>query len=190
MFLFTFFPMSLIFTLVAARISHFLTAATKISCCSSNKQLLTSRSISLSLFLVELHWPVDYFTFSLYSTFVDMTINLSLIRQTTRIQKQFPLSVFVFMDSSVVSAKLSTSQDAGGYAISRQNNLELHFGCYTCQLSYFTLVCLWCGRTVGRAYGHVITKIFLTHGAPLRALRAREAPLKTPRKQLLGEYLF
>ena len=34
--LFTFFH-SLIFTLVAARISHFLTAPEKISCCSSNK---------------------------------------------------------------------------------------------------------------------------------------------------------
>ena len=124
-------------------------------------------------FLVELRWPVANFIFSLYSKFVDMTINLSLILQTTRIQKQFPLSVFVFIDSLVVSA----SQDAGGYAISRQNNLELHLGCHTCWLSYFTLVCLWCGRTVGWAYGHVITKIsrmgrlpnFLTHGAPLRA---------------------
>ena len=75
-----------------------------------------------------------------------------------RIQKQFPLSVFVFIDSLVVSAL----QDAGGYAISRQNNLELHLGCHTCWLSYFTLVCPWCGRTVGRsggrAYGHVATK--------------------------------
>ena len=44
---------------------------------------------------------------------------------------------------------------------SNQNNLELHLGCHTCWLSYFTLVCLWCGRTAGgRAYGHVITKIF------------------------------
>ena len=47
-------------------------------------------------------------------------------------------------------------------------------------VSYFTLVCLWCGRTVSRAgsrwlYSHVITKFsrmgrllhFLTHGAPL-----------------------
>ena len=34
-------------------------------------------------------------------------------------QKQFPLSVLVFIDSLVVSA----SQDAVGYAISRQNNL-------------------------------------------------------------------
>ena len=36
---------------------------------------------------------------------------------------------------------------------SRQDNLELHFGCHTCWLSYFTLVCLWCGRTVSRAVG-------------------------------------
>ena len=51
-------------------------------------------------------------------------MNLSLIQdQTTRIQKQFPLSVFVFIDCLIVSA----SQDAGGFAISRQNNLELHW---------------------------------------------------------------
>ena len=36
---------------------------------------------------------------------------------------------------------------ADGYAISRQNNLELHLGCHTRWMSYFTLVCLWCGRT-------------------------------------------
>ena len=47
---------------------------------------------------------------------------------TARIQKQFPLSVFVFIDSLVVSA----SQDAGGYAISHQSNLELHLGFHTC----------------------------------------------------------
>ena len=96
---------------------------------------------------------------ALYSKFVDMTIYLSLILLTTRIQKKFPLSVFVFIDSFVVSAL----QDAGGYAVSRQNNLELHFGCHTCWLSYFTLVCLWCGQTVSRAggrseYGNVGTK--------------------------------
>ena len=57
-----------------------------------------------------------------------MTLNLSrLILETTQIQKQFPLYVFVFIDSLVVS----TLQDAGGYAISRQNNLELHLGCHT-----------------------------------------------------------
>ena len=96
------------------------------------------------------------FSFSI-SKFVDITINISLILETTRIQKQFPLSVFVFIDSLVASA----SQDAGGYAISRQINLELHLGCHTCWLSYFTLVWLWCGRTVGgRADGQVITKIY------------------------------
>ena len=54
---------------------------------------------------------------------------------------------------------LSGCQDADGHAISRQNNLELHLGCHACWLSYFTLVCLWCGRAVGRTYGHVVTKI-------------------------------
>ena len=127
------------------------------------------------------HWPVAHFIFSLYCKFEDMTINLSLILQTTRIQKQFSLSVFVFIDYLVDSA----SQDAGGYAISRQNNLEVksrHLSRCICWLSYFTLVYLWCGRTVVRAYGHVITQIsqmgrspnFLTHGAPLRS---RGAPL-------------
>ena len=56
-----------------------------------------------------------------------MTIYLSLILWTTLIQKQLSLSVFVFIDSIVVSAL----QDAGSYAISRQNNLELHLGCHT-----------------------------------------------------------
>ena len=64
---------------------------------------------------------------ALYSKFVDMTINLSLILYTTRIQKQFPLSVFVFTESLIVF----TLQDAGGYAISHQNNHELHLGCNT-----------------------------------------------------------
>ena len=76
--------------------------------------------ILLSLFLC--------LSLALFSKFVDMTINLSLILQTTRIQKQFPLSFIVFIDSSVVSAL----KDSGGYAISSQNNLELHLGCYTC----------------------------------------------------------
>ena len=71
-----------------------------------------------------------------------MTIDLSIIIQSTRIQKQIPLSVFVFSDSLVVSA----SQDAGGYAISHQNNLELHSG-----LVELFFICLWCGRSVGKA---------------------------------------
>ena len=80
---------------------------------------------------------------ALYSKFVDMTIHPNTDAETIAV------SVFVFIDSSVVSAL----QDAGGYAISRQNNLELHLGYYTCWLSYFTLVCLWCGRSLGRRDG-------------------------------------
>ena len=44
------------------------------------------------------------------------------------LDKQSPLSAFVFVNFLVVSAL----QDAGGYAISRQNNLELHLGYLTC----------------------------------------------------------
>ena len=69
-----------------------------------------------------------------------MTINLILVLYTTRIQKQFPLSFLVFIDSLAASVL----QEAGGYAISSQNNLELHLG-------LLTLVGLWCGRTVSRA---------------------------------------
>ena len=46
-----------------------------------------------------------------------MIINLSLILKKTRIQKQFPLSGFVFIDFLAASAL----QEVGGYVISRQN---------------------------------------------------------------------
>ena len=89
-------------------------------------------------------------------------------------------TISLFIDSLVVSAL----QDAGGYAISRQNDLELHLGYHTCWLSYFTLVCLWCGRTVSQAGGRFTVTWwpnflmgrllhFPTHGAPL-ARFARE----------------
>ena len=132
--------------LVAASICHFVTAATKFSCCSVPTKNVSfvffvclfvffylSLQISFALFLVEFRWPVAYFFFflrlslALYSKFVDITINLSLILQKTRIQKQFPLSVFVFIDSLASSAL----QEEGGYAIFRQNKLELHLGCHT-----------------------------------------------------------
>ena len=86
--LYIFFSLPLIFTLVVAGISHFLTTATKFSCCSSNKKCLLC-FLSLALlalcrsFLVELPCPIPYFLFFsvflyMYSKFVDMTINLSL----------------------------------------------------------------------------------------------------------------
>ena len=113
-----------------------------------------------------------FFLFSLPPTF---SFSLSFSCSIFQICGQDNLSklnTLVFIDSFVVSAL----QDAGGYVISRQNNLKLHLGYHTCWLSYFTLVYLWCGRTVSRAvYGHVITKFsrmgsilyFLTHVAPL-----------------------
>ena len=86
--------------------------------------------MSDALSLVELRWPASLFSLflclspALYSKFVDLTINLSLILKKTRIQKHFPLSVFVFTDSLVVSA----SQDAGGHTLSCQNNLTFGIG--------------------------------------------------------------
>ena len=166
---YTFFSFTFFFTvphfhlaLVAASISHFVTTVTKFSCCSvpTKKCLLCFLSLALNLCRPFSRWAslacrlLSLFlclSLALYSKFVDMTINLSLILQKTRIQRQFPISIFLaFIDSLVVSAL----QDAGGYAISRQNNLELHLGCHTWWLSYCTLVCLWCGRTVSRVvYG-------------------------------------
>ena len=55
--------------LVAASNSHFVTAATKFSCCSSNKKMPPlfffnlSPQISVALFLVELRLPAAYFLF-------------------------------------------------------------------------------------------------------------------------------
>ena len=113
--------------MVAASISHFVTAATKFSCCSSNKNVsfvfYLSLQISVALFLFNgdslayrLRSLFLCLSLSLHSKSVDIKIKLSLILNTTRIQKQFPLSVFVFIDSLVVSS----SKDADGYAISRQ----------------------------------------------------------------------
>ena len=109
------------------------------------------RSSCLSLFFwLSFADLLPTFSLSLYSKFVDMTIYLSLILWTTRMQKQFPLSVFVFNDSLLVSS----SQNAGGYAISRQNNLEL---------PYLLTELFYIGMPVVRMdcrslYGHVITK--------------------------------
>ena len=56
----------LIIALVATTISHFVTAATKFSCCSSNENnvsyvLYLSLQISVALFLVKLRWLAVYF---------------------------------------------------------------------------------------------------------------------------------
>ena len=108
---------------------------------------------------------------ALYSKFVDILDNESKLNTLENTDTEtISASIFVFVDS------VSALQDASSYAISRQNNLDLHLGCHTCWLSYFTLVCLWCGRTAARA---VVVRSrdyqifsdglprFLTHGAPL-----------------------
>ena len=81
---------------------------------------------------------------ALYSKSVDMTLFYY-----SRQQGYIPLSGFLFIDSLFVSALQDAG--AGGYAIFRQNNLELYLGWHSCWLSYFSLVCLWCGWTVDRA---------------------------------------
>ena len=127
----------------------FVTVAIKFSCCSS-------RSLS-PFFLLSLAGLPPTFFFCSSSIFqICGRDNQSKLNTLDNADTEtISASVFVFIDSLVVSAL----QDAGGYAISRQNNLELHLGCHTCWLTYFTLVCLWCGRTVARSvYGHVITK--------------------------------
>ena len=53
--------------LVAASISHFVTASTKFSCCPSDKKMsplfFLSLLIPVALFLVELRWPAAHFLF-------------------------------------------------------------------------------------------------------------------------------
>ena len=94
--------------------------------------------------------------------------------------------LFVFIDSLIVWA----SQDAGGHAISRQKNPRVAFG-----LSYLLIESFYIGMSVVRTYvrlrdyksqpkflGYIRQPNLLTHGAPLRALRARKssANMETP----------
>ena len=89
-FLFALFSLLLIFTLKAASISHFLSATTKFSCCSSNKICLLCFFLFLALALCHSfsRWASLAFRLlslflclclSLYSKFMDVTINRSLI---------------------------------------------------------------------------------------------------------------
>ena len=105
---------------------------------------------------------------SLYSKFVDMTINLSLILSRTRIQKKFRL---YWLFSCLCFTRREWLCDF------RQKNLKLPYLCVDWVI--FTLVYLWWGRMVGRAGGRSrdyqnfldaqVTPNFLTQGAPLRA---------------------
>ena len=118
----------------------FLSLALDLCCPFSRWGSLACRLLSLFLCLSQ----------ALHSKFVDMT---------KQIQKQFPLSVFVLIDSLVVSAL----QDTGGYAISPQK---------TSSCIWVSIPVNWVidigmpvvrtdGRSSGRAgvKGDVITKI-------------------------------
>ena len=166
------------FALVAASISHFVTAATKFSCYSSNKKMSLlffiscSRSLSpffslsfpgrrlLSLFLCP--------SLALYSKFVDNESKVNTLDNTdTETISAFRFRLYLLF-SKRFPAKITAS-------------------CIWVAIPVDWVVLQWyaCGedgQTVGRAYGHVITKFyrrgrllhFLTDGAPLRPLRARE----------------
>ena len=89
---------------LAASISHFLTAAMKFSCFSSNEiRLLTSFSV------------------------IHVSVNIK-----TDVEKD---TTFCFFFSQKVQAVMRFSSVAFGYS-------------YGSWLSYFILVCLWCGLTV------------------------------------------
>ena len=77
------------------------------------------------------------------------------------------------MYASSVASCLSKSP--GGHVISFPIKPWVAFGLPYPLIDLFTLVCLWCGRTVARSvYGHMITKFsrmgrlphFLSYGAP------------------------
>ena len=85
--------------------SHFVTAVTKFSCCSSNKKMSPSVFLSLALnpccpfscWTSLACRPLSLFlcvSLAVYSKFVDMTIYLCLILQTTWIQKEFRLPLY------------------------------------------------------------------------------------------------
>ena len=72
-------------------------------------------------------------------------INLSLILYTTRIQKQFPLPFSSFLLSFLLH------KTRARVAMRFPAKITSSSSCHTGRLSYFTLVCLWCGRTGRRA---------------------------------------
>ena len=126
------------FSPLATSISHFLNAATNFSCCPSKKEcLLCFSSLALALFHSFSHWASLACRQHVLSLFLCLSISLYSKLWTCK-------TSLILLDNT--DTVVSASWDTDGYEISRQNNLELHFGCHkcTCWLSYFTLVCLWC----------------------------------------------
>ena len=115
--LFTFFH-SLIFTLVAARISHFLTAAKFVLPTNSSLSSALALCRSFSRWASLAFRPLYFFSIFQICGHDNWSKLNTLDNKDTQ-----TISAFVFIDSLVFSA----SQDAGGYAISHQNNLELPY---------------------------------------------------------------
>ena len=145
----SFFSLPLVFTLVGASISYFPTAATKFSCCSSNRKNVSFVFLSLALALCRSfsRWAslacrllslFPWLSLSLYSNFVNMTITLN----NTDIET-ISLSFFVFLDGLLCDFP--------------PQNLYLYLGCHTCWLSYFTLA--YIGMPVVRADGIKISRM-------------------------------
>ena len=142
-FLFTLFSLSLIFTLVAASIPPLQNF---ISFLQQKMSPFVFFPLALAPFLVELGWPVALLSLflclplSLYSKFVDMIINLSLILK----KKHGYRNIFRFLFSSFVnSLVVSASQHAGGHTLSCHNNLTFGIGLHVVGV-----------RTVVRALRH------------------------------------
>ena len=117
-----------------------------------------SRYLSLFFSLTKIRWPIAYVLFffclslSLHSKSVGIKIKLSLILNTTRIQRQFLLSVFVFIDSSCLCFKRR------GWLCDFPPKVTL--SCIWISIPVNWVILHWYASGAdGRAYGHVITKI-------------------------------
>ena len=126
------FIFSLLLCYLAASISHFLTAAMKFSCFSSN----------------EIHLPRSFSVIH-----VSVNIKNNVEKGTALLSLFFSLKVRAAMRFSSVVV-----------------------GCHTCWLSYFVLVCLWCGRPLGRCTVTWLPNFpgwidLLSYGAPGLELR-------------------
>ena len=204
-FSFTVFSLPLTFTLHRWPLAFLILSPPLQNChvvLPTKKCLLCFLSLALDLCRPFSRWaslacrPLSLFlclSLVLYSKFVDMTINLSLILYKTRIQKKFPLSVFVFIDSLVVSAHKTR------VAMRFPVKITSSYIWVAIPVEWVILHWYACGadgRLGGRSvYGHMNTKFsrmgslphFLTHGAPLRA---RESSAKNHYFALKEVYLL
>ena len=123
------------FALVAASISHFVTAATKFSCCSSNKKM------SPLFFISRSRSPSPFFSLSFAGLPPTFSFPLSFscsIFQICGLDNSSKLNTLDNTDSKKISAfrfrlfidslDVSALQDAGGYAISPPKLPRVAFG--------------------------------------------------------------